>query len=54
LTLSLGDLKSEIDGFKFGLRKISKLVNAQGIGVRWVGVVFLDLDKVSQEDIFSI
>lgn len=50
----LGDLEGQVDGFEFSLGEVGELVDSHGVGVLGIGVVFVDGNEVSQEDVLSV
>lgn len=51
---SLGDLEGEVGGFEFSLGEVGELVDSHGVGVLGIGVVLVDGNEVSQEDVLSV
>jgi hypothetical protein len=51
---SLGDLEGEVDGFEFSLGEVGELVDSHSVGVLGIGVVLVDGNEVSQEDVLSV
>lgn len=50
---SVGGLHASDGLLEFVASEVSKLVEGEGVGVSWVGVVSLDFDEVLEEDVFS-